>query len=54
MTLTFEPLEVGAIARVRVIGVLIIEDEEGPDAKILSVLVNDARFRRVQGHNGCS
>ncbi len=45
MTLTFEPLEVGAIARVRVIGVLVIEDEEGPDAKILSVLVNDARFQ---------
>lgn len=45
MALTFEPLEVGAIARVRVIGVLIIEDEEGPDSKILSVLVNDARFK---------
>ena len=45
MTLTFEPLEVGAVARVRVIGVLIIEDEEGPDPKILSVLVNDARFQ---------
>jgi inorganic pyrophosphatase len=44
MTLTFEPLEVGAIARVRVIGVLLIEDEEGPDPKILAVLVNDARF----------
>jgi inorganic pyrophosphatase len=45
MSLSFEPLEVGAIARVRVIGVLIIEDEEGPDAKILSVLFNDARFQ---------
>lgn len=45
MALTFESLEVGAIARVRVIGVLIIEDEEGPDSKILSVLVNDARFK---------
>jgi inorganic pyrophosphatase len=44
MALTFEPLTVGAIARVRVIGVLIIEDENGPDAKILSVLENDARF----------
>lgn len=44
MTLTFEPLTVGGVARVRVIGALIIEDEEGPDAKILSVLVNDARF----------
>ncbi len=45
MTLTFEPLKVGVIARVRVIGVLSIEDEEGPDEKILSVLDNDARFK---------
>ncbi len=44
MALSFEPLEVGAIARVRVIGALIIEDENGIDPKILSVLVNDARF----------
>jgi inorganic pyrophosphatase len=44
MTLSYEPLEVGGIAKVRVIGALIIEDEEGVDAKILSALVNDARF----------
>jgi inorganic pyrophosphatase len=44
MVLTYEPLEVGCIVKVRVIGALIIEDEEGEDAKILSVLVNDARF----------
>ena len=44
MAISYEPLEVGAIARVRVIGALIIEDEEGPDPKILSVLMNDARF----------
>jgi inorganic pyrophosphatase len=44
MVLTYEPLEVGCIVKVRVIGVLIIEDEEGEDAKILSALVNDARF----------
>ena len=44
MAISYEPLEVGAIARVRVIGALIIEDEEGPDPKILSVLVNDARL----------
>jgi inorganic pyrophosphatase len=48
MALSYEPLEVGAIAKVRVIGALIIEDEEGLDAKILSVLVNDARF---EGYN---
>jgi inorganic pyrophosphatase len=44
MALSFEPLEVGAIARVRVIGALIIEDENGIDPKILSVLENDRRF----------
>jgi inorganic pyrophosphatase len=44
MAMSFEPLEVGAIAKVRVIGALIIEDENGIDPKILSVLVNDARF----------
>jgi len=44
MTLTYEPLEVGCIAKVRVIGALIVEDEEGEDAKILSVPLNDARF----------
>jgi inorganic pyrophosphatase len=48
MVLSFEPLEVGCMAKVRVIGALIIEDEEGLDAKILSVLVNDARF---EGYN---
>jgi len=48
MALSYEPLEVGAIARVRVIGALIIEDEEGLDPKILSVLVNDARFEGIK------
>lgn len=44
MVLSYEPLEVGCIVRVRVIGALIMEDEHGDDPKILSVLVNDARF----------
>jgi len=44
MVLSYEPLEVGCVVRVRVIGVLIMEDEHGDDPKILSVLVNDARF----------
>jgi inorganic pyrophosphatase len=44
MVLSYEPLEVGCIVKVRVIGALIMEDEEGEDPKILSVLVNDARF----------
>jgi inorganic pyrophosphatase len=48
MVLSYEPLEVGCIVKVRVIGALIIEDEKGDDPKILSVLVNDARF---EGYN---
>jgi inorganic pyrophosphatase len=44
MVLSYEPLEVGCIVKVRVIGALIIEDEKGEDPKIMSVLVNDARF----------
>ena len=44
MVLSHEPLEVGCIVKVRVIGALIIEDEHGEDPKILSVLVDDVRF----------
>jgi inorganic pyrophosphatase len=44
MVLSYEPLEVGCIVKVRVIGALVVEDEKGEDPKVLSVLVNDARF----------
>jgi inorganic pyrophosphatase len=44
MVLSYEPLEVGCVVKARVIGALIMEDEEGEDPKILSVLVNDPRF----------
>jgi inorganic pyrophosphatase len=44
MALSYEPLEIGCVAKVKVIGCLLIEDEEGFDPKILSILVNDARF----------
>lgn len=44
MALSYAPLTVGTVARVRVIGVLEMEDEEGQDSKILSVLANDRRF----------
>lgn len=47
MVLSYEPLEVGCIVKVRVIGALIIEDEHGDDPKILSVLINDARFEGI-------
>ncbi len=45
MVLSYAPLTTGCIVKVRVIGALVIEDEEGLDTKILSVLVNDARFK---------
>jgi inorganic pyrophosphatase len=44
MVLSFASLNVGCVVKVRVIGALIIEDEAGLDAKILSVLVSDRRF----------
>jgi len=44
MVLSYEPLEVGAVIKSRVIGVLIMEDEEGEDPKILSVPERDPRF----------
>ena len=44
MVLSYEPLEVGCIVKTRPIGVLILEDEEGEDPKVLSVPVSDPRF----------
>jgi inorganic pyrophosphatase len=49
MVLSYEPLEVGCVVRVRVIGVLILEDEKGEDPKILSVLSDDVRFEDYCG-----
>ncbi len=48
MALSYEPLSVGCVVKVRVIGALVIEDEEGCDTKVLSVLVNDRRFEGIQ------
>jgi len=48
MVLSYAPLNVGCIVKIRVIGALIIEDEAGLDAKILSVLVNDMRFEGIK------
>jgi inorganic pyrophosphatase len=36
------------VVKVRVVGVLVVEDEKGEDAKVLSVPVNDARFDGYQ------
>ena len=44
MVLSYEPMEVGCVVKVRTIGLLIMEDEEGEDPKVLSVPVRDPRF----------
>lgn len=44
MVLSYEPLEVGCIVKAKVIGALIMEDEEGEDPKILAVPTSDPRF----------
>lgn len=44
MVLSHEPLEVGCVVKARVIGALIMEDEQGEDPKILSVPTGDPRF----------
>lgn len=44
MALTYESLAVGTVAKVRVIGALVMEDEKGLDTKIMGVLANDLRF----------
>lgn len=44
MVLSHEPLEVGYVVRTRVIGVLMMEDEEGGDPKILAVPTGDPGF----------
>ena len=48
MIMSYEPLEVGCVVRVRVIGVLLIEDEKGTDSKLLSVLADDVRFQGIR------
>jgi inorganic pyrophosphatase len=48
MVMSYEPLEVGCIVKVRPIGVLIMEDEKGEDPKILSVPISDPRFDGIR------
>jgi inorganic pyrophosphatase len=48
MVLSYEPLEVGCLVKVRPIGALIMEDEKGEDPKILSVPINDPRFDGIR------
>ncbi len=48
MVLTSEPAEVGCIIKARVVGALIMEDEEGEDPKMLAVPINDPRFDGIK------
>jgi len=52
MVLSYEPLEVGCIAKTRVIGALVMEDEEGEDPKILSVPTGEPRFDGINDLSG--
>jgi len=47
MVLSYEPLEVGCIVKVRPIGLLVMEDESGEDPKILAVPRDDPRFNGI-------
>ncbi|MDQ1281630.1 MAG: inorganic pyrophosphatase [Thermoproteota archaeon] len=51
MVLSYEHLQVGCVLRVRPIGVLIMEDEAGDDAKILSVPIADPRYNEFNDLN---
>ncbi len=44
MVLSYEHLEVGCVVKVRVVGVIVMEDEEGEDPKILGVPTTDPRY----------
>ena len=48
MSLSYEPLHVGTVAKVKVIGMLVMEDERGIDSKIFSVLFDDLRFENYK------
>jgi inorganic pyrophosphatase len=54
MILTQEPFEVGCVVKTRPIGVMIMEDEQGEDPKILSVPLSDPRFDDIKDINDVS
>lgn len=54
MILSYEPLEVGCIVKVRPIGVLIMKDEEGEDPKNLIRSSKRSQIRRIQKPFRCS
>ena len=48
MVLGLEPLEIGCMIRTRPVGLLVIDDEKGEDAKVLAVIERDPRFADVK------
>jgi len=44
MVISYEPLEVGCLVKVKPIALLVMDDEAGEDHKVLGVPVNDPRF----------
>jgi inorganic pyrophosphatase len=48
LVLVSQPTFPGCLVRVRPVGVLMMEDDKGPDEKILSVASNDPRFAETR------
>ncbi|HIQ03554.1 MAG TPA: inorganic diphosphatase [Desulfurococcales archaeon] len=50
LVLSYEPLHPGTVIPVRPVGVLVMEDEEGPDSKIVAVPKDkiDPRFKNIR------
>ena len=51
MILSYEPLEVGCVVKTRVVGAIVMEDEEGEDPKILCVPTSDPRYDGLNSLN---
>ncbi len=53
LLISYEPLLPGSYIKARPIGVLVMEDEEGPDSKIIAVPVEkvDPRFKNIKDIN---
>ncbi len=53
LLISYEPLLPGSYIKARPIGVLVMEDEEGPDSKIIAVPIEkvDPRFKSVRDIN---
>ncbi|AEB10817.1 inorganic diphosphatase [Marinithermus hydrothermalis] len=48
IVLSTYPLLPGVLVEVRVVGLIEMEDEKGPDSKVLAVVAEDPRFNEIQ------